>query len=175
MLNKERLDKPNDINNELEQEWVEYYLNKSLSHEYNPVVSDDIISLSVPSIKESQTINGCLSKNLDIILNKTKTLLGCIGFNYYYDEKDKFNVGNVTYVIDKKYQNRGYATRALKLLIDLLKNNEFEGDKDLYFWVSYYNNFSKKVILNNGGEIIKGGQPPTNIKAGTPYVLRIKI
>ena len=79
--------------------------------------------------------------------------------------------GNVSYQIDDQFRNNGYATKALKLLVKLLKQNNFKGDKDLYFWVSYYNEPSKKVILNNGGEVLSGGDAETK----SPYTLRIKM
>lgn len=160
-----------EVQNVCESKWIDHYLNKSTFNNYNPVISDDIISLSVSRVETAISINDILFQTFSIVLKKTKENIGIISFNYYNCEKDKYNVGNVTYAIGKQFQNQGYATRALNLLVTLLKNNSFKGDKDLYFWVSYYNECSKKVILNNGGEIISGGDSDTR----SPYTLRIKI
>ena len=164
-----------ELQNDLELEWINHYLNRSMFNDYNPVISDDVISLSVSNKEVSKIINDTFFQTFDIVLRETKENIGVISFNYYNDEKDKYDVGNVTYVIGKQFQNKGYATRALKLLVNLLKNNNFKGDKDLYFWVNYYNEYSKKVVLNNGGKIISGGEIDIKEKTGTPYVLRIKI
>lgn len=132
------------------------------------VINDDVISLAASNKLSAQEINDRSFEHLDIILNETNQKIGSISFDYYTPSHE---LGNVSYVIKEPFQHKGYATRALKLLINLLKNNNFKGNKDLYFWVSYYNEYSKKVVLNNGGEIISGGDKD----AKSPYTLRIKI
>lgn len=143
-------------------------LNILLPRNYNPVISDEIITLSVPNEVTAVDIDNRNFGSFDIVLNDTKEKIGSISFDYYSCE---IKYGNVSYTINKEFQNKGYATKALRLLVKLLKSNNFKGDKDLYFWVSYYNEFSKKVVINNGGEIISGGETKTK----TPYMLRIKI
>lgn len=153
-----------EIKNRLESNTQNKYLSKS----HVPVINDDIISLSVSNVVSASEINDRSFECFDIILNETKEKIGNISFDYY---TPKHEFGNVSYEIDDQFQNKGYATRALKLLVNLLKNNNYKGDKDLYFWVSYYNEYSKKVVLNNGGEIVSGGESETK----SPYRLRIKI
>lgn len=132
------------------------------------VINDEIISLCVSNKVSASEINDRSFECFDIVLNSTNECVGGISFDYYNRNS---NFGNVTYYIKEQFQNKGYASRALRLLVKLLKNNNFKGDKDLYFWVSYYNNYSQKVILNNGGEIVSGGDTETK----SPYTLRIKI
>ena len=82
---------------------------------------------------------------------------------------------NIIAALDKFYEKKLQSNNLFK--IQKPQNNTssnfliFKGNKDLYFWVSYYNEYSKKVILNNGGEIIKGGEDDSK----TPYMFRIKI
>lgn len=142
--------------------------NKYLSMIDTLAIKDNVISLSVSNMVNASEISNKSFECFNIILNKTNEYIGTISFDYY---SKNVEYGNVSYAIKEEYQNKGYATRALRLLIELLKNNSYKGDKDLYFWVSYYNEYSKKVILNNGGEIISGGDSDTR----SPYTLRIKI
>ena len=142
--------------------------NKYLEDFCIPVINDDVISLSVSNKVSANEINDRSFENFDVILNATNERIGSISFDYHIPKPD---FGNVTYHIKEPFQNNGYASRVLKLLVKLLKNNNFKGDKDLYFLVSYYNEYSKKVVLNNGGEIVNGG----DTEAKTPYTLRIKI
>lgn len=155
-----------------ELESDEDFKNIKISYNYNPIISDEVITLSVSNEVSALEINDRSFECFDIILNNTTEVIGGISFDYY---NRNLEFGNVTYFVKEQFQNKGYATRALRLLIKLLKNNNFKGDKDLYFWVNYYNEYSKKVILNNGGEIISGGEFETKEKTGIPYMLRIKM
>lgn len=141
---------------------------KYVNINYYPVINDEIISLCVSNEVSVKEINDKSFECFDIILNITGELIGGISFDYYNTNSD---FGNVTYYIKEQFQNNGYATRALKLLVTLLKNNNFKGDKDLYFWVGYHNDYSQKVVLNNGGKVMSGGEKETK----SPYILRIKI
>lgn len=40
-----------EAQNDLELEWINHYLNKLTFNNYNPVISDDMISLSVSSME----------------------------------------------------------------------------------------------------------------------------
>jgi predicted acetyltransferase len=120
--------------------------------EYNVVVSDEVISLSVYNNLEAQTINQYPSQILDIVLNSTHEKIGNIEFDY---SQDVLGIGNVFYKIEPNYRNKGYASRALSLLKQLVVNNNFKGDKNLYFFVSDGNKYSQRVVLKNGGEVIK--------------------
>ena len=144
------------------------FCSKYVSLNYYPVINDEIISLSVSNKVSSDEINDRSFECFDIVLNNTNEIIGGISFDYHIPNPD---FGNVTYYIKEQFQNNGYATRALKLLVTLLKNNNFKGDKDLYFWIGYHNEYSQKVVLNNGGKVMSGGEK--EIKS--PYMLRIKI
>lgn len=136
--------------------------------QFNVVIKDDVLSLSVSNKLSANEINDRSFENFDIILNNTNQKIGSISFDYF---TPNFELGNVNYAINDQFRNNGYATRALRLLVQLLKNNNFKGNKDLYFLVNYYNECSKQVILNNGGEIVNGG----DAEAKSSYTLRIKI
>ena len=113
---------------------------------YKTIISDDVISL-LWYCYENDNINDFRSANLRIVLNEGKKSIGTISYNLG-DSK----INNVTYRIFDDYQNKGYATRALSLLKDLIKNNSFKGDKNLYLTPT--NSFSERVILKNDGELI---------------------
>ena len=85
--------------------------------------------------------------------------VGEISFNYLYDSVFSYS-GNVSYEIEKAFQNHHYATIALNLLKDLLKSNEFTGDKDLYIATLPNNIYSQKVAKNNSGVLCYDGKVP---------------
>jgi len=127
---------------------------------YNPILSDDVITLSSARYSSINTINGVKNCTLDIILNDTREQVGNITFNL---KKDNFTYdGNVGYQIKEKFQNNGYATRALKLLKEIVKTNEYVGDKDLFISTTPDNIFSQKVAENNSGDLIYNGEVPEN-------------
>lgn len=127
---------------------------------YNPIISDDLITLSSARYSSINTINGVKNCTLDIILNDTNEKVGTITFNL---EKGNFTYdGNVRYQIKEKFQNNGYATRALKLLKEIVKTNEYVGDKDLFISTTPDNIFSQKVAENNNGDLIYNGEVPEN-------------
>ncbi len=161
------------LKDELVKMYHELQCDDDFSTEYvnfnhDSVINDEIISLCVSNEVSANEINDRSFESFDIVLNSIGESIGGISFDYHIPNPD---FGNVTYYIKEQFQNKGYATRALKLLVKLLKNNNFKGDKDLYFWVSYYNEYSKKVVLNNGGKVMSGGDKETK----SPYMLRIKI
>lgn len=141
-------------------------------YKYNPIISDEIITLSLCDKALVETINNKKSQTLDIILNETKEKVGSIHFDYSLDVNSKNSVGNVSYEIFEQFQNKRYATRALKLLIEIVKNNKYEGNKDLYFWICCDNEASKKVVLNNGGHLVNKENNEIDNQAST---YRIKI
>ena len=141
---------------------------KSIS--FKKIISDEIISLYI--YEEKIDFN---TQMFQIVLNKTNSVIGFIEYDYTRDIENSNSQGNVFYRIYDNYQNKGYATKALHLLKNFIKNNKVENNKDLYFKVSYNNKYSKKVVLNNGGEILKEGSPMTDTTIGSPYILKIKI
>ena len=73
--------------------------------------------------------------------------------------------GHIGYGIIKKYRNKGYATRGLKLVIELIKD-EIEED-EIYMSVNKNNPYSLKTQLNCGAYIF--------IENEDHYFTRIKI
>lgn len=155
----------------IDTEKIYRVLNLVSKEKYNPIISDQIISLSLGNKDLIKSVKEELSQNFDIVLNETKERIGNISFNYNRNIKSEDSIGNVIYEIYDDFQNNGYATRALGLLKQFVKTVEFNGDKDLYFWIWYDNEASKKVVLNNGGEEIE----EERYMEKQPYTYRIKI
>lgn len=128
---------------------------------YHPVIENDTLALSwsFQSLSDHKNINQNFHEFFDIILKTTMEKVGQISFNYLYDSGFSYS-GNVSYEIEKDFQNHHYATMALNLLKDLLKSNEFTGDKDLYVAVLPDNIYSQKVAENNNGVLCYDGKVP---------------
>lgn len=131
------LNKYVDVNNILK------LLRINKKNEYNIIIKDDTISLSSKSIEIKNNINNTNKCVLDIILNKTYEVVGFISFDL-----DNRCPGNVSYIINEQYQHNGYATKALKLLKELLKQNKYKNNKDIYLQIC--NEYSRKVAIKNG-------------------------
>lgn len=109
-----------------------------------PVCSDGIITLA------EKCNPGFLY--FEIILNETNEKLGFISWNAM---KEGFSYdGDVSCEINSIYRNNGYATRALKLLLDNLAKRKIN---EVYV-ASKLNNFaSQKVIEKNDGKLLLKG------------------
>lgn len=125
-------------------------LNIITKDKYNPVISDDKISLC--TIKKEDNILDKKSSFFSIVLNDTKEVVGDISYNYMNEGPSE--LGNVMYNVKEKYRHNGYCTRALSLLIKLLKNNTYNGNKDLY--LATINEYSMRVAKRNGGILYNG-------------------
>lgn len=140
-----------------------YYLYDRLNlindEDYYPVIRDNIMTLSWPHRFGHTNINKQRYESLDIILNESREKLGTISFNYYHNDSFTYD-GNVSYEIKEKFQNNHYATRALCLLKELLKNNDYDKDKSLYISTLKENIASQKVAKNSGGELYYEGTVP---------------
>ena len=134
------------------------YFHLTRKSDYFPVISNDIITLSWPCRFNETDINKRDYEFFNIILNDTKQTIGQISFNY---KNSGFSYGgNVSYHIEEEFRGNHYATQALDLLKQLLKENLFSGDKDLYIATTPENYKSQKVILNNNGELFYKGKVP---------------
>ncbi len=125
-------------------------LNIITKDKYNPVISDDKISLC--TMKKEDNILDKKSSFFNIVLNDTKEIVGDISYNYMNEGPSE--LGNVMYNVKEKYRHNGYCTRALSLLIKLLKNNTYNGNKDLY--LATINEYSMRVAKRNGGVLYNG-------------------
>lgn len=110
----------------------------------NPVCTDGVITFS-------EKINpGFLY--FEIILNETNENLGFISWNGL---KDHFTYdGNLSCEIKSNYRNKGYSTRALKLLLEYLKKYNV---KDVFLSTRLDNKSVQKVALKSGGTLILKG------------------
>lgn len=126
-----------------------------------PVISDEVLSLSWKNRFNELDINDEEEAIFDIVLNDTNEIIGKIFFDYFFKSGFSYS-GNVGYSIKYRFQNKHYATKALKLLRTLLLSNKYSGDKSLYLATKIDNVRSQKVILNNGGNLIYDGKVPIN-------------
>lgn len=130
---------------------------------YYPLISNELITLSWPYRFNATDINIQENERLDIILNSTRENIGNISFAFSNDVKEGFTYdGNVSYNVKEEFRNNGYATMALALLKELLKNNKKNKCGYLYISTVPENIYSQKVALKNGGELSYCGLVPTN-------------
>lgn len=134
---------------------------------YNPIISDEEITLSSNRYSSIDSVNSKKNCALNIILNDTKEKVGQITFNL---TNDGFTYnGNVGYEIKEEFRNKGYASRALKLLKEVIKTNNHVGDKDLFISTTPNNIGSQKVAIKNAGELIYDGEVPENNSLNYKY------
>lgn len=136
-------------------------LNLIPNKDYHPIIGNDTIILSWKDKYGSTDIYIKTRATLDILLYKTKEKIGEITFNYMYNKNSNY-AGNVGYHIESEFQNNHYATEALALLKELLKQHKYKGDKDLYISADINNIRSQKVAQNNNGELYYEGEIPNN-------------
>lgn len=136
---------------------------------FHPVGADDVISISKTFLDDPNDINEMNDLYFDIILNDTMEVIGRLTFTLYpnnfinLDGSIRYE-GNVGYCIKPQYQSNHYATRALKLLVELIKKNTSGNDKDLYISTTEENINSQKVALNNGAVLCYEGVVPEDNK-----------
>lgn len=134
-------------------------LNLINDNSYFPVIRDDVLSLSWRNKFLQEDINKCKDVSFDVILNSTREKVGRINLDYLCKSGFTYS-GNVSYHINKDYRNNNYATRAVGLLVNVSKDNEFDGDRNLYISTLPDNYASQKVALNNDAELCYDGEVP---------------
>ena len=101
---------------------IYYKLNLIPNTWYNPIISDDKITLSSNRYSSIDTVNYKKVCSFNIMLNDTKEQIGQITFNL---EKGNFTYdGNVRYEIKEEFRNKGYAKKLIEEVIVELKNNQ---------------------------------------------------
>lgn len=130
---------------------------KNLSH---LVIEDEEIFFSLRNFRDLYNYN-----NIFLIVRKdTLEIVGNIDFCLYKNDENVPYHGNVSYEIYEKHQNKGYATRALKLLKEFIKRLDIDYSKNLYISMLKENEYSRKVAINNGGILYKDIDIPENDK-----------
>ncbi len=142
--------KNSEIKSIIEIKRLYHRLNIISYDKYNPVISDDVISLC--STQKEDNINDKMACSFNMVLNSTFEVVGDICFNYY--EEGPSQLGNVIYNVKEDYRHNHYCTRALALLKKLLKSNNYNGDKNLY--IATINEYSIAVAKANGGTLYEG-------------------
>lgn len=99
-------------------------------------ISDAEISLYSPEQIDNDS-NSLKVQRYQILKNDTREIVGYIKFDFYYT--------NISYAIEEKHQGHHYASKALKLMIELIKNNvNFQRD-NLYVRIDEKNLASIKT------------------------------
>lgn len=132
---------------------------------FHPITGDDVISISKMFVSEGYNVSQEKDQFFDIILNETGEKIGELTFTLYADnfrcEDNSIRYeGNVSYSILPRYQSNHYATRALKLLVQLIRENTTNNDKTIYISTLPDNIYSQKVALNNGATFFYEGDVP---------------
>lgn len=134
-------------------------LNILLEQDYFPIISNNLLTLSWQNRYGSTNIYEKQRATLDIILNKTKEVIGSISFNTSYNPNNSYT-GNISYSIKDEFQNNHYATIALSLLKELLRKHKLQQNKPLYISAEENNIKSQHVAINNGGKLYYEGPIP---------------
>lgn len=129
--------------------------------EFNGILTDGELSLSWVKKEDNDILDQIDHASFEIVLNDTKEVVGAIAFDFRQTESDPY-FGNVSYEIYPYYRNNRYATKALKLLMKLVKSNK-SPLKDLYISTVKSNEYSQKVALNCGGELFFSGEIPDDV------------
>lgn len=92
-------------------------------HKGNLEISNDEISI-YSSRSYNQDLNSLVCYQFIIVRNDTREVVGNIKFD--------FNITNISYAIKPSHQGHHYAGKALNLLIELIKNNIYFQEDNLY-------------------------------------------
>lgn len=90
------------------------------------------------------------ANDYDIILSKTNETIGNIWFDKGEDEKYIYLFGNVGYQIKEEYQNKGFATRAVQLMKEILKEQNIE---EMILAIDADNEYSIKLAATIGASL----------------------
>ena len=121
-------------------------INVIKKEEFNPIIEDDKICLSQINPSDSIKIK------YNIVLKETNEIVGEIAC---IPKRDYFTYdGGIEYKIKDFYKNKGYATKALKLLLKYL---EILNVEQLFIATEIDNIASKRVFAKNNGELILKG------------------
>ena len=104
-------------------------------------------------LKESQGIDlqpGYVRQTLYFLWDDDQ-IVGLFKFRHYLNDYLRNGAGHIGYGISSKYRGKGYGTKGLKLLIELVKDSIEEDE--LYLSVHRDNPASLKVQINNGAYI----------------------
>ena len=137
------------------------HLNLVMEYRYFPVISDEEITLSWPCRFGETDINDKKYEFFEILLNDTNEVIGTISYDYQTSSGFSYG-GNISYNVKEQFRGNHYATKALSLLKKLLKDNKFDGDKDLYIATLPDNYQSQKVAISNNAELVYQGNVPEN-------------
>ena len=98
---------------------------------------------------------------LNIADSYTYELIGSIDVSLRKSDESNFSYqGNVSYKIDESFESKGYATDALKTLVEYVDTIDDEYNKELYVAALVEDIAYKKVAEKNGGVLVFEGDVP---------------
>lgn len=114
--------------------------------------------------------NSTLSENADLSISQAECFdimvgnkfVGVISYRYHGDLHYIDYGGNINYRIIEKERGHGYAKRALKIMLNILKYNT-KFDEPLYVASTTYNDSYLDVAKTCGGKLIYEGLVPDNL------------
>lgn len=118
---------------------------KEVENERLTVVTDHEIDLTVPKGSEGH------NNVFDIYLHNTDELIGIIWYDRGSDKEFTKYYGNVGYEIKEKYNGNYYALKALKLLKNVMLNDDI---KTMIFNILPENIASRKTVEKLGARIL---------------------
>lgn len=141
------------------------YTNVLDDKNFHPMIQDEVITISKMFVNDLYDVTEARDEYFDIILNETHEKIGDITFtlyenNFIFSDNTIRYEGNVSYNIKPRYRSNHYATRALKLLVELIKGNKRSADKNLYISTLPDNVCSQRVAINNGAVLYFEGDVP---------------
>ena len=89
----------------------------------------------------------------DFFLWDDDKVVGLFRLRHYLNDFLRENAGHIGYGIRKDFRGNGYATKGLKLLLDVGKN--IIEEDEFYLSVHKDNEASIKVQMNNGAKIVR--------------------
>lgn len=78
--------------------------------------------------------------------------VGVFNFRHYLNDFLREGPGHIGYTVSKEYRGKGYATKGLKLMLDIVREKGLDED-EAYLSVNKNNPASLKVQQNNGAYI----------------------
>lgn len=86
------------------------------------------------------------------VLEDEGNYVGVFNFRHYLNDFLREGPGHIGYCVSQKYRGKGYATKGLKLVLDIVSEKGLDED-EAYLSVNKNNPASLKVQQNNGAYI----------------------
>ncbi|MBE5959571.1 MAG: GNAT family N-acetyltransferase [Lachnospiraceae bacterium] len=150
------------INSNLEKEWD--FVRKmpieenGMTNSLNGISKIEFVEKAVPAIKaHSKGEELPYWKVPETVLflweEQTQNIVGLFRIRHKLNEDLRAGAGMISFFIAKEFRGMGYATEGLKLALDFAR--DFVEEESFYLTANDDNKASIKVMLKNGGKIVK--------------------